>query len=179
MKFEKQIASAVKRCFFSVKPRRVCTIRQLLPATKKDALLSHYQNNVIYQFVCHCDSWYVGRMSQRIEEWIKQHIPKSITNPLTPHIRQSLPRPGVRTPLPDNFTNSPSVNIFWTTPNVPYITIRTNSLSLLELALHFISPPWKWLSSNLWILFSANKKNCLLLEDLLNLLKFSFSRCCL
>ena len=55
--------------------------------------------------------------------------------------------------------NPPSVNIFLTTPNVPYITIRTNSLSSLELALHFLSPPWKRLSSNLWILFSANKKN--------------------
>jgi len=65
----------------------------------------------------------------------------------------------VRTPVPDNFTNPPSDNIFLTTPNVPYITIRANSLSSLELALHFISPPWKRLSSNLWILFSANKKN--------------------
>ena len=65
----------------------------------------------------------------------------------------------VRTPVPKNFTNPPSVNTFLTTPNVPYITIRTNSLSSLELAFHFISPPWKRLSSNLWILFSANKKN--------------------
>jgi len=64
----------------------------------------------------------------------------------------------VRTQVPDNLTNPPSVNIL-TTPNVPYITIRTNSLSSLELALHFISLPWKRLSSNLWILFSANKMN--------------------
>jgi len=44
--------------------------------------------------VCHCDSQYVGRTSQRLEERTKQHIPKSITNPPTPHIRQTLPRPG-------------------------------------------------------------------------------------
>ena len=55
---------------------------------------SHHQNNVIYQFVCHCDRRYVGRTSQRFEERIKQHIPKSITNSPSPHIRQSLPRPG-------------------------------------------------------------------------------------
>ena len=67
MKFEKQITSAVKRCFFSVEPRVVFTIRQLLPATKKDVLPSHHQNNVIYQFLCHCDSRYVGRTSQRLE----------------------------------------------------------------------------------------------------------------
>jgi len=94
MKFEKQITSAVKRCFFSVEPHVVFTTRQLLPATKKDVLSSHHQNNVIYQCVCHCDSRYVGRTSQRLEERIKQHIPKSITNRPTPHIRKSLPRPG-------------------------------------------------------------------------------------
>ena len=96
-KLEKQITSAVKRCFFSVEPRVVFTTRQLLPATKKDVLPSHHQNNVIYQFVCHCDGRYVGRTSQRLEERIKQHIPKSITNPPTPHIRQSLPHPGKAT----------------------------------------------------------------------------------
>jgi len=94
MKFEKQITSALKRCFFSVEPRAVFTTRQLLPATKKDVLPSHHQNNVIYQFVCHCDSRYVVRTSQRLEEQIKQHIPKSITNHPTPHIHQSLRRPG-------------------------------------------------------------------------------------
>jgi len=87
MKFEKQITSAMKRCFFSVDPRVVFTTRQLLRATKKDVRPSHHQNNVIYQFVCHCDSRYVGRTSQRLEERIKQHIPKSIANPPTPHIR--------------------------------------------------------------------------------------------
>ena len=96
-KFEKQITSSVKRCFFSVEPHVVFTTRQLLPPTKKDVLPSHHQNNVIYQFVCHCDSRYIGRTSQRLKERIKQHIPKSITNPPTPHIRQSLPRPGKAT----------------------------------------------------------------------------------
>ena len=58
--------------------------------------VNEFQNNVIYQFVCHCDSRYVGRTSQRLEERIKQ-IPKSITNSPTPHICQSLPRPGKAT----------------------------------------------------------------------------------
>ena len=62
--------------------------------SNKDVLPSHHQNNVIYQFVFRCDSRYVGRTSQRLEERIKQHIPKSITNLPAPHIRQSLPRPG-------------------------------------------------------------------------------------
>ena len=63
MKFEKQITSAVRRCFFFVEPRVIFNTRQLLPATKKDVLSSHHRVNVIYQFVCHCDSRYVGRTS--------------------------------------------------------------------------------------------------------------------
>ena len=62
-----------------------------------------------------------------------------------------------RPPVPDSFTNPPSVNIFLTTPNVPQVTINTSSLSSLELALHFISLPWKRRSSNLWILHAIFK----------------------
>ena len=71
--------------------------KELSGRKNKDVLPSHHQNNVICQFVCHCDSRYVGRTSQRLEERIKQYITKSITNPPTPHIRQSLPRPGKAT----------------------------------------------------------------------------------
>ena len=42
-------------------------------------LLSAFQkSNVIYQFSCHCDSRYVGRTYQRLQDRIKQHAPKSI-----------------------------------------------------------------------------------------------------
>ena len=92
MKFEKQITSAVKRCFFSVEPRVIFNTRQLLPVIKKDVLPSHHHSNVIYQFVCHCDSRYVGRTSQRLEEQIKQHVPRSIANPPASPNRQSLSR---------------------------------------------------------------------------------------
>ena len=88
MKFDKQITSAVKRCFFSVKPRVIFT--NLLPVTKKDVLLSHHHSNVIYQFVCHYNSRYVGRTSQRLEDRIKQHVPRFIANPPASHNRQSL-----------------------------------------------------------------------------------------
>ena len=83
MKFEKQITSAVKRCFFSVEPRVIFNTRHLLPAIKKDVLPSHHHSNVIYHFVCHCDSRYVGCTSQHLEERIKQHVPRPIA------IRQS------------------------------------------------------------------------------------------
>ena len=81
MKFEKQITSAVKRCFFSIEPCVIFNTQQLFPTIKKDMLPSHHHSNVIYQFLCHCDSRYVGRRSQRLEERIKQHVPRSIANP--------------------------------------------------------------------------------------------------
>ena len=80
--------------------------RQLLPAIKKDVLPSHHHSNVIYQFLCHCDSRYVGRTSQRLEERIKQHVPKSITNPRTSANRQSLSRSCKNNIRPQQFHES-------------------------------------------------------------------------
>ena len=79
-KFEKQITTAIQRCYFAVETRVAFTIRPLLPATKKNILPAHHHNNVIYKFVCHCNSRYVGRTSQRLQERIKQHVPRSIRN---------------------------------------------------------------------------------------------------
>ena len=106
MKFEKQITSAVKRCFFSVKPRVLFTTRQLLLATKKDMLPSHYHSNVIYQCVCHCDSRYVGCTSQSLEERIKQHVSRSIASPPALHNRQRLSRSCKANICPQQFHES-------------------------------------------------------------------------
>ena len=97
-----QIKTAVKRCYFAVEPCIVYTTRQLLPVAKKDVLPAfhhHYLlsvlktridsdlfgSNIVYQFLCHCDSRYVGRTSQRLQQRIKQHVPKTI---LQKHISQ-------------------------------------------------------------------------------------------
>ena len=44
----------------------------------KDVLPALQNSNIIYQFSCHCDSRYVGCTSQKLQDRIKQHIPKSI-----------------------------------------------------------------------------------------------------
>ena len=80
-----QIKTVVKRCFFAVEPCIVYTTRQLLRAAKKDVILALYQSNIVYQFLCHCDSWYMGCTSQRPQLRIKQHVPKTI---LQEHISQ-------------------------------------------------------------------------------------------
>ena len=45
---------------------------------KKGVVLALKKSNVIYQFSCYCDNRYVGRTSQRLQDRIKQHVPKSI-----------------------------------------------------------------------------------------------------
>ena len=76
--FEKQVKSVVKQCFSAVEPRVVYSTSKLLSATNKDVLPALQKSNVIKQFSFHCDSQYVGRTSQRLQDRIKQHVPKSI-----------------------------------------------------------------------------------------------------
>ena len=159
MKFEKQITSAVKRCFFSVKPRVIFTTRQLLPATKKDVLPSHYHSNVIYQFVCHCNSRYVGCTSQSLEERIKQHVPRSIANPPASHNRQNLFRSCKANICLQQFHKPPLVNIFLTMPNALFTTTTKNFLFSLEVALLFTFLLLRQLSLNLSIPFCVKKKS--------------------
>ena len=77
-RFEKQVKSAVKQCFFAVVPHVVYSTNELLSATNKDVLHALQKSNVIYQFSCHCDSRYVGRTSLGLQDRIKQHVSKSI-----------------------------------------------------------------------------------------------------
>ena len=50
--------------------------RQMLPAGRKDVLPAIQKISVIYECKCHCDSRYVGRTAQRLQDRIKQHVPK-------------------------------------------------------------------------------------------------------
>ena len=106
MKFEKQITSAVKRCFFSVKSRVIFNTRQLFPAFKKHMLPSHHHSNVIYQFLCQCDNRFVGHTSQWLEEQIKQHVLRSIANPHASANCQSLSHSCKTNTCPQQFHES-------------------------------------------------------------------------
>ena len=76
--FKKQVKSAVKQRLSAVETRYVYSTSERLSASNKDILLALQKSNVIYQFSCHCDSRYVGCTSQRRQDRIKQHVPKSI-----------------------------------------------------------------------------------------------------
>ena len=56
--------------------RTVFVSRQMLPASRKDVLPAIQTSSVIYEYKCHCDSRYVGRTAQRLQDRIKQHVPK-------------------------------------------------------------------------------------------------------
>ena len=47
--------------------------KNVLSASQKKA-------RFINQFSCHCDSQYVGHISQRLQDRIKQHVPESISS---------------------------------------------------------------------------------------------------
>ena len=45
-----------------------------LPVACKDVLPTTQKSFVIYEYKCYCDSRYVGRTSQRLQDSIKQHV---------------------------------------------------------------------------------------------------------
>ena len=75
---EHQAKSAIQNCYGAVSPRLIFSSQCMLPAAKKDVLPANQRSMVIYEYVCHCDSQYVGRTTQRLQERIKQHVPKAI-----------------------------------------------------------------------------------------------------
>ena len=72
----KNVKTAVERCYGFVTPGVVFTSKRMLPVARKDVLPTTPKSSVIYEYSCHCDSRYVGRTSQRLQDRIKQHVPK-------------------------------------------------------------------------------------------------------
>ena len=101
LNFEKQTKIAINRCYQAVEPRIIFTTRKTLPAIHKDVLPSLQQSMVVYQYVCRCDCWYVGRNSQRLQDRINQHILRCIRSDKRP--TKNLPNRECK------ITSSPSV----------------------------------------------------------------------
>ena len=56
----------------------------MLPTARKDIVPTKQQSMVVYQYVCRCDCRHEGRTSQKLQDRIKQHIPKAIKNQTQP-----------------------------------------------------------------------------------------------
>ena len=82
---ETEVNNAVESCYGSVSTSLVFTSKRMLPVARKDVLLTTQKSFVIYEYKCHCDSRYVGRTSQRLQDRIKQRVPQ--------WVRQELIRP--------------------------------------------------------------------------------------
>ena len=80
-KIGKQVRSSISRCYLASSPRVIFTTKALLPSATKDVLPALHLSNVIYKYTCRCETVYVGRTSQRLEDRAKQHVPPSITKP--------------------------------------------------------------------------------------------------
>ena len=74
-KISNVVKAAFDNCFALVNPGVIFTLKSILPISHKDVPATQ-KSNIIYEFQCHCDSRYVGRTSQRLEDRIRQHVPK-------------------------------------------------------------------------------------------------------
>ena len=88
-KFGKLISDGVSKCFSSVDVRCIFTSRTLRVNPVKDVLPTLSSSNVVYSFVCHCGSEYVGRTGASLLTRIGQHVPKKIRSMLTLNSSQS------------------------------------------------------------------------------------------
>ena len=71
---EKEVKTAVESCYGSLSTRLVFTFKRMLPVAHKDVLLTIQKSFVTYEYQCHCDSRYVGRASQRLQNRIELHV---------------------------------------------------------------------------------------------------------
>ena len=75
--FRKEITRAIDKGFFNVNTRGIFTSNRALSSSgrAKNILLTTSPSSVVYEYTCHCERKYVGRMSQCLSERIKQHVP--------------------------------------------------------------------------------------------------------
>jgi len=95
------------------------------------------QSNVIYQFSCSCDSRYVGRISQRLQDRIKQDVPKSIRNSTCSQTRIQPKRDctsSTQLPTTQLFCDSAIGLHLFAIPSAHKITMTNNSLFLPKVA---------------------------------------------
>ena len=73
-------------------PQKSFHVGYCLEVNRCTVLPASHKSNIVYQYLCHCDSRYVGRTSQRLQQRITQHVPKSVQGVHTFQDRTSLAR---------------------------------------------------------------------------------------
>ena len=72
----RQLFLSVCRCYFAIKPRVFTTVNYYCRLPQKDALSAFQLSSIVYQYLCHCGSRFVGRTIQVLSDRIKQLVPK-------------------------------------------------------------------------------------------------------
>ena len=98
----KEVKTAVESCYGSVSTHLIFTSKRMLPVARKDVLPTTQKGSAIYEYMCHCDSRFVGQTSQRLQDRIKQHVPQWLRQQLT-HLHRSQPHKSCKrnNPKPD------------------------------------------------------------------------------
>ena len=73
-----QIKESIIYCFFVVNLRFVLKSNMVFPPNLTDSEPFHHKSILIYQFKSKCDICYIRCITQRFENWIKQHVPSTI-----------------------------------------------------------------------------------------------------
>ena len=88
--FEKRLSNAVSKAYNTAKPIILYTTRRIPCPPVKIQVPLIAQNNVIYHFMCRCESAYVGRTERHLHVRLGEHIPKWITKQMNqPHTDRS------------------------------------------------------------------------------------------
>ena len=78
-RFANQISACVRKCYFSSNLRVVFRTRAILTSGRKDFLLPRQRSSsLIYSLRYVCGSQYIGRINQRLDSRMKQHVPTKI-----------------------------------------------------------------------------------------------------
>ena len=76
--FANTIASSVYHCYHAVNLRPIFTSMPTFNSTNTDKQPIFKQSNLIYKFVCRCNSTYIGMTCQRLKVRVRQHISRSL-----------------------------------------------------------------------------------------------------
>ena len=150
--------------------------RPLLLATQKNVLPAHYHNNVIYQFVGHCDSRYVERTSQRFQEHIKQQVLRPFRNHHPSQERSNFSRASKTNSNSPFITHDSAIgqHLFWETLPAPANTVTPKSLSFFEDILLSAFPLFKLLLSNFFNLIKCISRQEIFLQSKIHSLTLFF-----
>ena len=146
LRYEMQIKTATKRCYFAVEPCIVYTTRQLLPVAKKDVLPAFHQSKAKL-FTNFCATAIVGTWVVRLKDYnreLSSTCPKPFSTSIFLRIKAHWPAlasqsEASKLKLPFLLLD----NIFYKTLHAHVNIMITNFLFLPVAVLLFIIPPLK------------------------------------